>query len=175
MPTIGVALAIPEPWASQLQDYRTSVGDTTATMIPTHITLVPPTEVDEADLSSIEAHLSDVAGRLRGFAIHLRGTGTFRPVSPVVFVTVVEGISQCEQLAAAVRQGPLRVDLQFPYHPHVTIAHHLPDETLDRAFYELATFGSVFDAEAFYLYMHDEETGWKPTRDFPLLPMPAVS
>ena len=45
MPTIGVAVAIPEPWATQLQDYRTAVGDATATMIPTHITLVPPTEV----------------------------------------------------------------------------------------------------------------------------------
>ena len=28
----------------------------------------------------------------RAFTVHLRGTGTFRPVSPVVFVTVVEGI-----------------------------------------------------------------------------------
>ena len=144
-------------------------------MIPTHITLVPPTEVDEATCRPSRTHLSDVAAGWRGFCIHLRGTGTFRPVSPVVFVTIVEGISQCEQLAAAVRQGPLAMDLQFPYHPHVTIAHHLPDETLDRAFHELARFDSVFDAAEFHLYMHDEETGWKPTRDFPLLPMPAVS
>ena len=108
-------------------------------MIPTHITLVPPTEVGEADLPKVEAHLAE-RGRPgpRGSAIHLRGTGTFRPVSPVVFVTVAEGISQCEQLAAAVRRGPLAVDLQFPYHPHVTIAHHLPDDVLDRAFEELA-------------------------------------
>ena len=27
MPTIGVALAIPEPWGSELQRYRASVGD----------------------------------------------------------------------------------------------------------------------------------------------------
>jgi len=175
VPTIGVAVAIPEPWATELQDYRTSVGDSTATMIPTHITLLPPTEVDEGTLPDVEAHLADVAGRLRGFAIHLRGTGTFRPVSPVVFVTVAEGISQCEQLAAAVRRGPLAIDLQFPYHPHVTIAHHLPDDVLDRAFSELASFESVFDATEFHLYVHDEETGWKPTRDFPLQPGPAVS
>ena len=51
MPTIGVALAIPEPWATQLQDYRTALGDETATRIPTHITLVPPTEVDDDDLA----------------------------------------------------------------------------------------------------------------------------
>ena len=42
MPTIGVAIALPEPWATQLQDYRASLGDETAGSIPTHITLVPP-------------------------------------------------------------------------------------------------------------------------------------
>src|SRR5215212_5804218 len=48
LPTIGVSIAIPEPWATELQDYRTSVGDTTAAHIPTHITLIPPAEVDDA-------------------------------------------------------------------------------------------------------------------------------
>ena len=63
MPTIGVAVAIPEPWATQLQDYRKSVGDTTATMIPTHITLVPPTEVPADGLLAVEDHLARVAAR----------------------------------------------------------------------------------------------------------------
>ena len=108
VPTIGVAIAIPEPWASELQDYRTSVGDTTATQIPTHITLVPPTEVPDADLQAVCAHLTEAASAVPRFDIHLRGTGTFRPVSPVVFVTLVEGISRCEVLADAVRQGRSR-------------------------------------------------------------------
>ncbi len=168
MPTIGVALAIPEPWASELQDYRTAVGDTTAAMIPTHITLVPPTEFAEDDVAGIEKHLADVAAEFSSFCVHLRGTGTFRPVSPVVFVTLVEGISQCEQLADAVRRGPLDGELRFPYHPHVTIAHHLPDELLDRAFNELAGFDCVFDVDNFHLYVHDEVTGWQVSRDFPL-------
>jgi 2'-5' RNA ligase len=170
VPTIGVALAIPEPWASELQRYRTSVGDTTAAMIPTHITLIPPVDVAEDDLAEVEKHLTEVASATSAFCIHLRGTGTFRPVSPVVFVTVVEGISACEQLAGSLRRGPLSVELQFPYHPHVTIAHHLSDEALDRAFKELAGFESVFDAEEFLLYVHDEEKGWQPSRDFPLVP-----
>lgn len=172
MPTIGVAVAIPEPWASELQDYRTSVGDETATMIPTHITLVPPTEVSDADLRDVEGHLSDVAGEFPGFDVHLRGTGTFRPVSPVVFVTVAEGISQCEQLAAAVRRGPLAVDLEFPYHPHVTIAHHLGDAQLDQAFRELASFECEFAVEEFHLYVHDAELGWQPTSEFTLMEPP---
>ena len=171
MVTIGVAVAIPEPWATQLQDYRTSVGDTTATQIPTHITLIPPVEVDADDLGAVEAHLEGAAADVGEFRIHLRGTGTFRPVSPVVFVTLAEGISQCEQLASAVRRGPLEVDLRFPYHPHVTIAHHLEDGQLDRAFHELADFECEFTAGAFSLYVHDEGAGWRPTREFALRPL----
>ena len=166
MPTIGVAIAIPEPWATELQDYRTSVGDTTAAHIPTHITLVPPTEVPGADLQVVCAHLTEAASSVPRFDIHLRGTGTFRPVSPVVFVTLAEGISSCELLADAVRQGPLAVDLDFPYHPHVTIAHHLDDPTLDRAFKELAAFECRFAVDAFSLYVHDQQSGWQPTHQY---------
>lgn len=166
MPTIGVAIAIPEPWASTLQDYRATVGDPMASRIPSHVTLVPPTEL--TDRAEAEKHLADVAGRHEPFAIHLRGTGTFRPVSPVVFVSVVEGISQCEQLAADVRRGPLEVDLTFPYHPHVTVAHHLPDDLLDRAFDDLAAFECTFDVTEFHLYVHDDDTGWHPDTTFGL-------
>ena len=106
MPTIGVAIAIPEPWATQLQNYRLRIGDPTASGVPSHITLIPPLDVD-GSLAEIENHLEKAAWRHDGFRVHLRGTGTFRPVSPVVFVTLAEGISQCEQLAADVRRGPL--------------------------------------------------------------------
>ena len=168
MPTIGVAIALPEPWASDLQTYRAGLGDDTAGLIPTHITLVPPVELSEDQIDAAEAHLVDVADATDPFCIHLRGTGTFRPVSPVVFVSLVEGISQCEALAARVRRGPLDVPLQFPFHPHVTIAHHLSDPVLDRAFDELAGFDCTFDAGEFHLYRHDEENGWRPSRDFAL-------
>jgi 2'-5' RNA ligase len=168
VPTIGVAIAIPEPWASELQDYRTSVGDTTATQIPTHITLIPPAEVADDELPAVTDHLAGAAATVEPFDILLRGTGTFRPVSPVVFVTLAEGISHCELLADAVRQGPLAVDLDFPYHPHVTIAHHLDDPTLDRAFDELATFECRFAVDAFSLYVHDTDAGWQPTHQYGL-------
>src|SRR6188472_2475521 len=120
--TIGVAIAVPEPWAGELQRFRASFGDPLAEAIPTHVTLVPPTRVSES-LEQLERHLADVAAHTAAFALHLRCTATFRPTSPVVFISLAEGISSCELLAAAIRKGPLAQDLTFPYHPHVTVAH----------------------------------------------------
>lgn len=166
--TIGVAIAVPEPWGEQLRSYRATLGDTTAHGIPTHVTLMPPTQIEVDDLPLIEKHLADASSLNKAFRIHLRGTGTFRPVSPVVFVMLAEGIADCEQLAASVCSGPLEVDLAFPYHPHVTIAHHLGDDSLDRAFDDLAPFECEFTVDHFSLYVHDADAGWAPTRDFAL-------
>jgi 2'-5' RNA ligase len=168
VPVIGVALSIPEPWATELQEYRTGI-DPSAALIPTHITLVPPTVLDEDQFGTIEDHLAKVADDVRPFDVHLRGTGTFRPVSPVVFVSIVEGISQTEHLAAAIRSGPLDVEVEFPFHPHVTVAHHLDDDVMDRAFDDLARFDCAFEVGGFHLYVHDQAQGWRPTREFPLL------
>jgi 2'-5' RNA ligase len=168
VPTIGVSLAVPEPWGSRLQDFRVANGDAQGATIPTHITLVPPVEVGRVELSGIEKHLDEVAARATSYHIHLRGSGTFRPVSPVVFVNLVEGISRTEQLAHACRSGPLALTLDYPYHPHVTVAHHVADLQLDRAFAELSGFECAFDVSGFHLYVHHPDRGWKATRDFAL-------
>ncbi|WP_151083210.1 2'-5' RNA ligase family protein [Nocardioides cynanchi] len=168
MPTIGVSLAVPEPWGSRLQDFRVANGDEQGAAIPTHITLVPPIEVDSQTLGPIEQHLGEVARLRASYDVHLRGSGTFRPVSPVVFINLVQGISQTEQLAHACRSGPLALTLDFPYHPHVTVAHHLDDDRLDRAFDEMADFECAFPVSDFHLYVHDGDSGWTATHDFVL-------
>ncbi|MDX6325422.1 MAG: hypothetical protein QOK15_1776 [Nocardioidaceae bacterium] len=168
MTTIGVSLAVPEPWGSELQCYRVRLGDAAAAGIPAHITLLPPVDVDDEELAEVHQHLGDVASAVQPYVARLRGTGTFRPVSPVVFVNVVEGIAGCEQLAAGVRRGPLTVQHQFPYHPHVTVAHHLDEDLLDQAFEELAPFDCRFTVDKFSLYEHRRGDGWTPVRDFPL-------
>src|SRR4051794_15445184 len=97
-----------------------------AEAIPTHVTLVPPTDVADS-LDKVERHLADIASATKPFRLHLRGTATFRPTSPVVFIAISEGIANCEVLAGAARQGPLEQELTFPYHPHVTVAHDIDD------------------------------------------------
>lgn len=168
MTVIGVSIAVPDPQGRALQEYRVGLGDEVARHIPTHITLVPPLLVEPEEMEPVVALITKVAASFRPCRVHLRGTGTFRPVSPVVFLNVVNGIAGCEQLADTLRTGPLAVETRFPFHPHVTIAHHLDDEVLDRAFAEMADYETVFEVSRIWLYEHDPLTGWVPTRDFPL-------
>jgi 2'-5' RNA ligase len=168
VPTIGVSIAVPEPWGNRLQEFRVANGDVQGASIPTHITLVPPVELAPSRMDDVQRHLDAVAAGSPPYRIHLRGSGTFRPVSPVVFVNLVEGISQTEELAWRCRRGPLAVELGYPYHPHVTVAH-VPDEALlDRAFDDLAAFDCVFTVTEFHLYVHDDDRGWKATHDHTL-------
>jgi 2'-5' RNA ligase len=166
--TIGVAVGIPEPWGSQLDGHRTAAGDPMASLIPAHLTLLGPTEVDAtpAAAAKIDEHLSTTAAEHRPFQVHLRGTGTFRPVTQVVFVAVASGIASCERLAADIRSGPLDRELRFPYHPHVTVAHDVPDASLDAVFEELAGFEARFPIDAFTLYEHGPTGRWQPQRRF---------
>jgi 2'-5' RNA ligase len=161
-----VAIPIPDPYGRALQRSRASFGDPLALSIPTHLTLIPPTRAATGALEEIEAHLCTVAAEERPFPIMLRGTGTFRPVSPVVFVSLAIGISECENLERRVRRGPLERTLDFPYHPHVTVAHHLPDDLLDRAFKELSEYEAEFPVWGFSLYEHGLDGIWRPQRDF---------
>ena len=168
MPTIGVSIAIPAPHGDLLQAKRASFGDPLADSIPTHVTLLPPTEVAEEDMGAAVAHLEAVSEARHPFPMVLRGTGTFRPISPVVFVQVSGGLADCEVLEQAIRTGPLQRRLDFYYHPQVTVAHHVPEPNLDRAFTELSDFEARFLVEAFHLYEHGDDSVWRPVRTFPL-------
>jgi 2'-5' RNA ligase len=171
--TIGVAIPIPEPWSKQLQGFREAIDDPMAGHIPPHITLVPPVDLASSISDDVLRHLEAAAASSAPFEVHLRGTGTFRPLSPVVFVALVEGISGCEQLESVIRSGVLGVDLTYPYHPHVTVAYEVADDLLDQAFDELADFEARFTVDSFTLYAHDEKAGWVPERTFTLQAVPA--
>lgn len=165
---IGVSIAVPEPHGSLLQARRAGFGDAAAPGIPTHVTLLPPTEVDAGTLPAIEAHLAKIADAGRPFAMRLSGTDTFRPLSPVVFLRVVEGAEACTRLQTQVRDpaGPLSRELQFAYHPHVTVAHGIEDAALDRAFEELAQYEAQWSCTGFALYEQGGDGTWHTLRAF---------
>lgn len=167
--TVGVVIDVPEPWCSRLAAVRSGVGDPVADIVPPHITLLPPTQVADQHLDMVRLHLAQIAAEHPSFELHLRGSGTFRPVSDVVFVTVARGIAECEVIQSQLRLPPLARELDYPYHPHVTVAHDVDDVAMDSAYDALATFEARFTVDRFTLYQHHEQTGLlRPRQEFAL-------
>ncbi len=164
----GVSIPIPEPHGPQLQAKRAEFNDPMAHAIPAHVTLLGPMELSDAELPLLVEHLARIGRRTAPFSMVLRGTGTFRPVSDVVFVQVAQGISGCEQLEQQIRVDRWAQELAFPYHPHVTVAHGVSGPDLNRAFDELADYRAAFDVEQFWLYEQGSDGSWSALRPFGL-------
>ena len=167
MMTVGVLIEVPEPFAAELSAARARSGDLDARWVPPHVTLVAPVSLDPGEMDAVEEHVGRVATTVQPFRMRLRGTGTFRPVTKVVFAAVAEGIPGCEQLERLLRTGPLAVERSYPYHPHVTVAHDVSEQALDDAFDSLAGYEAVFTVGDMTLFeLH--ESGWRPRRRYRL-------
>lgn len=168
MTTMGVSIAVPEPFGEDLRTMRAGFGDPAAATVPSHVTLAPPFELTDQNRGSLTASLQEVASAHQRFTMRLAGSGTFRPVSPVVYITVAEGEQSVRSIAEAVQKLVGRTAANFPFHPHVTVAHHLDDAGLDRALGALVDYEAEFQVESFVLYKHQDPAGWVPTMEFPL-------
>ena len=153
---IGVAIALPSHYAAQVRAVREAAGDPLAEVVPPHITLLPPTAVDVDALDEIMQHLRDVAAGTTPFKVRLDEVGTFRPVSPVVYLGLRSGAEECNLLQMRVRDrwGPLARSLSFPFHPHVTLAHEIAEDGLDTAARKGADLTMDFTVTKLHLYRH---------------------
>lgn len=122
---------------------------------------MPPVQVPQILLPHLQQHLRHVAATTRPFTVRLRGTGTFRPISPVVYAKVVAGIEQCESLQALVRSGPVQRSLDFPYHPHVTIAHGVDESRLDEAQTALENIDETFTVQSLHVSIQGDDGIWR--------------
>lgn len=166
--TIGLSIPIPAPFDGPLREWRRRAGDPLAEVVDPHITLVPPTEISAGALPQVVDELRERCAVLPAFSLRLRGTGTFRPVSDVVFVAVAEGISSCEVLADRLMVDELRAPRTFPYHPHVTVAHDVPGEALDEVFVGLEDFRADLHIGEVWAHRQEADGEWRPLTSFPL-------
>jgi 2'-5' RNA ligase len=157
--SVGVILGFPPAIAEELQRWRASFGDPMAGVVPAHITLVTTTPT--RDWEATRAHVREVARDQAPFMVTIAGTGTFRPVSPVVFIKVEDGFAACVDLHEKLQTGPLHRELPFSYHPHVTIAHDVAPESLDEAETVLKSYRATFPVVSMGLYEHDADGIWQ--------------
>ena len=126
---------------------------------------MPPFEVPDGHLPVIEQHLAEASAMNAAFKVHLRGTGTFRPVARGVRD---RGRGHLRLRAA---RGPCGAGWPATCSSPTTRTSPSPTTSTTRrwtAFEDLADFECAFEADRFSLYVHDVEAGWVPTRDHPL-------
>lgn len=159
---LGVTIVLPEPWAARVRGVRLAVGDPHGNAIPPHVTLLPPTAVEKTDLDAVAAHVVRVAARSVPFTLRVAGVGTFRPVSPVVFLGVAEGGPAIDALQQDLRaaDGPLNRDLRFPFHPHITLAHEVDDAALDQAAHAGRDIAATFVVDRIHLQRLAPDGSW---------------
>lgn len=155
---VGIVIPVPEPMASELRQARASFGDPMASVIPAHITLVTTTPA--SDWTSALRHVRQVTASHRPFTVTLRGTSSFRPVTPVVFVRVAEGFNECTTLHRELQRGPLEHKTPYPYHPHVTVAHDVSEAGMDQALTSLDSYEASFRVERVGVFEHDPQGLW---------------
>lgn len=174
---VGIVVSVPDPLRTRLARWRRIFGDPLADAVPPHVTLLAPATVPAYALPEIEEHLRAVVAAEQVFGITLRGSGSFRPVSPVVYAALAAGRAACERLQARIRTGPLALPLRFPYFPHVTVAHGVTEPVLDAAEHLLADLSADFGVRTVDLYRAPPEAAvggdglpaaWTLQRQFPL-------
>lgn len=167
---LGVTVPVPEPWASRVRLVRAEAGDPLARTIGPHITILPPTLVARDEVEAAERHVTAVASRTLPFVVELDGVDGFRPVSPVVYLSVARGAEDLDALQRAVRDedGPLARELRFRFHPHVTLAHEVGPEALDAAAASGEAITAEFVADRLELRLLAEDGSWDLLRTVPL-------
>lgn len=140
---LGVIISLPPDLAERLCESRRRYGGPEAAVVAPHITLVSGRA--QGDWDEAAEHVRDVAAAGAPFRVSLRGTGTFEPLSTVVFLNVADGAGECAQLHEALVEGPVQHLLEFEFHPHLTIAHDLDPEQMARAMDEMADFAADFE------------------------------
>lgn len=163
--SLGVIISLPPALAAELSAWRAKYGGPEAAVVPPHITLVSGRASESWEEAA--AHVRAVAASGKPFRLSLRGTGSFAPLSSVVFLNVVQGNSECEQLHRQLVAGPVDHLLEFAFHPHLTVAHDLDEESMARALEEMVDFEADFDVSSIGLF--DYLSGvWALREELPL-------
>jgi 2'-5' RNA ligase len=152
---LSVVLEVPRALRGRVVARRGG-AEGTAAHITVFITERAGGEPGEAELLE---RVSRACAGVPGGEVELRGTGSFRPVSDVVFLRVGEGAEMLTELHRRCA-GMLPDASPFPYHPHFTLAQGLSGPELERAAAELADFQERFEARALGVYGGDL-TGWR--------------
>lgn len=116
----AVALVIPRPVSIEVDGLRRALGDRQLGRIEPHVTIIPPINLREEDISDALAVVQAAARTAEPLALSIGPVQTFAESSPVRFLAV-EPWEPVTQLYRACWSGVLDRPEKRSFHPHVTI------------------------------------------------------
>jgi 2'-5' RNA ligase len=164
---LGVALLIPSPGREEIDGLRRALGDPALSRNPAHLTLVPPVNVRDDDMTAALEVLRAAAAATRPFRVALGPPATFLPDNPVVYLAVARGGSEVRALRDRVFTPPLERTLTWPFVPHVTIADDAAPERIPAALTALADYFVEVVFDRVHLLREEDGRRWQPIADAP--------
>jgi 2'-5' RNA ligase len=165
---LGVVLFVPDPAAAEVQGLRRACGDGMLDRVPPHLTLVPPVNVPEADLSAALAVVRAAAGTSEPFTLELGPPATFAPAAPVVYLEVGGALDALHALRDAVFRPPLERPMTFPFVPHVTLADDMAEARIAATCAALTDYRVTVEIEAVHVLEEGPGRLWAAISDPPL-------
>lgn len=168
---LGVVLLVPQPLATQIDGVRRALGDGALGRIAAHLTLVPPINVHDRDLSSVFATLRAAAAATPPLHLQLGPVATFAPVNPVAYLRVggePDHVKALMALREAVGSAALNRPDHHEFVPHVTVADDLSSTRLEAAAVALAAFSADVSFDRVHVLAEQPGRIWVPIADAPL-------
>jgi 2'-5' RNA ligase len=162
---IGVVLLVPQPLATELDGLRRALGAVERERVPTHLTLVSPTNVRDRELVGALDLVRRAAAGAAPLTLDLGPATTFAPVTATVHLAV--GGVDADRLAALRRSVTAAAPLDRPdeheWVPHVTLAqeHRAPDP----ACAALASWQATVTFDRVHVLRQQPDRAWVPIAD----------
>jgi len=170
---LGVVLVVAGTAGHQIDGIRRALGDGAYGRIPAHLTLVPPVNVNEADLPSVLDVVRVAGAGSRRLRLELGPVTTFWPDTPVLYLAVGGDLDGLHRLRDSVFTGPLARPLTWPFVPHVTLAEDRTPEELPLLVELLRGFHAEVTVERVHILRERDHRRWEPFADVSLA-SPAV-
>lgn len=116
--------------SKQLQDIANSFRkryDTHYALIPPHITLKEPFEIQETDMDDVVSAITELAKEVKPFSLNVYKYSSFHPVSNTIYMRVEENDALLS-LQKKLNSDKLSQESIHPFVAHITIGQDLADD-----------------------------------------------
>lgn len=157
----AVALLIPPPVAIEIDVLRRALGDRQLGRIDPHVTVIPPINLCEEDVTEALTIVHAAACAIEPMALTIGPLETFAESSPVRFLAV-EPWAPVAALYRACWSGVLEREEKRSFHPHVTVdIDGGPTEGADPAVEVLAGYRAEVLVDRVTV-LENIDRGWDP-------------